>query len=735
MRRVVSCCLLLLLLQMHRADAQSLSLYDIDTRAYPLLRAKLLLYDSEGKRVESLSPDELLLTENGVQRRVLRVDCPPVVPLSPISAVLTIDASGSMDGPGLVLAQAAANAWIDAFPAGQSECALTSFNFSNVLHQDFTNDRALLRSAVSGLTAGGGTSFDAAFTKPFAGALRVATRGKHRKVVVLLTDGHATGDETAILAMARQTGTRIYCVTLDNRMPDILRNAAEQTGGRWFENVRDAAEAAAIFRSILDMAQDLPPCVIEWESAGCDYIRSVVCEAPALRARGTATYSVSSDDLPLLDMSPSRVIAFGEIAPGSFGTQSVTITAKHADVEIRSILPEFGMFVISDFGGSPPPFTLLQGQSRTLTIRYNAVDSGYVICRFDVQTSACDGGFFATAGTPGTGRDWRTITLLHPNGGEVFVAGSDTVITWKGVAPTDPVNLEYSTNNGATWLRVATNISGLSYLWRVPNTPSDLCLVRVTTRLPLTVPQGMVIVPAGTFAMGDLTGMGSQEERPSHTVTLTEAFLMSETEITQRQWIDVMGVNPSITLGERHPVHGVSWLEAITYCNKRSGLEGLDSCYLANGSLMYCDFGKNGYRLPTEAEWEHACRAGSSLDFSSGSMQEPYCTPVDPALDRTGWYCGNTGDPKSIAEKSPNALGLYDMHGNAGELCWDAFTGYLTSDQTDPAGQNPRPVGMSAPVRGGHWKESATGCRSSRRDQVATNRPRVTDGFRVVRTY
>jgi formylglycine-generating enzyme required for sulfatase activity len=733
-RQVVLRCLFVLLLPM-AAGAQSLSLYDVDTRAYPLLRAKLLLYDNLGRRVGALSPAELLLTENALPRNIVRVECPPAVQPEPISAVLTIDASGSMEGHGLELAKAAAGAWIDAFPQGQSECAVTSFNFSNVLHQDFTNDRASLRRAVNGLRAGGGTSFDAALWHQFAGALPVLARGRHNRIVVLLTDGYAAGDAQTILAAARQLNARIYAVTLDNRMPDVLRTVTEQTGGRWFENVRNADEAASIFRSILDMAQDIPPCIIEWESDGCDFIRNVLCVAPGYGASGGASYTLTADMLPLLEFTPSRVVAFGEVPAPSTVRKTVTVTARNTDVLIRSIAAEFPMFVIEDYGGGPPPFTLLRGQSRTLTLRYNAADSGYVVCRFFVDTDACESGFFATAGTPGMGRDRRTIRLMHPNGGEVFVAGSDTVITWEGVAPTDAVNLDYSTNTGATWLPVARNVTGLAYLWRVPNTPSDHCLVRVTARLPDQIPSGMVIIPAGTFSRGDLIGTGSTEERPAHRVTLTRSYMMSVTEITQRQWLEVMQGNPSGIIGETLPVHSVSWVQAVEYCNRRSVLEGLDTCYVINGSMVYCDFGKNGYRLPTEAEWEYACRAGTATDYWSGAMREPYCSPTDAALDYAGWYCGNTADPMPAGQKVANSYGLRDVHGNVAELVWDVFAAYPSVDQTDPVGQNPRSSALNAVLRGGHWRESATGCRASRRDQAAARIARMTDGFRVVRTY
>lgn len=728
-------CLIAFLIPSFIAFSQSFTLFHPDARAYPLMRAGFYFFDADGNRVLDLMAGEFVLTENGELRRIVSVQCPPPQEPKAISAVLTIDVSGSMSGEGMALAREAAGAWIDAFPAGLSECAITSFTTQNALHQDFTNDRTLLRAAVAGLNSGGGTSFDAALLFPFAGALPVAARGRHRKVIVLLTDGHATGSERAIIDEARRIDARIFCITLDNIMPDVLRRIAEETGGQCFENVTSIEDARRVYRSILELAQEIPPCIITWESEGCAYYRDVRCELPGRGAVARNAYSVTDAELPRLVIEPGRVIEFGPVAPGNSAESVVKLRAEGHAVTIAGITPELPLFTITEYGGAPPPFVLQAGEQRVLKLRYTAEDSAYVICRVLFETNACDAGFFATAGAPGSGRDRRVIRLLHPNGGEVFVAGSDTLITWEGVAPTDPVRLEYSTDNGATWRRIAENVTGLSYAWRVPATPSEYCLARVTAPLRGTQPDDMVIIPAGSFIMGDLIGNGSPDEHPTSRITITRPFLMSRTEITLRQWRAVDMRSGSVTGPDDTPIRGFEAREAMRYCNARSLAEDLDSCYRFAGADVYCDFDANGYRLPTEAEWEYACRAGNNDDFHSGRMTEPYCLPLDPNLDATAWYCGNAAlGPVGVGQKMENSFGLYDMHGNVREICWGDYDAAYTGDsKLDPRGPNPLTTAHRIVVRGGGYSDLASACRSAVRHWTMLPGSGSMTGFRVVR--
>jgi formylglycine-generating enzyme required for sulfatase activity len=257
---------------------------------------------------------------------------------------------------------------------------------------------------------------------------------------------------------------------------------------------------------------------------------------------------------------------------------------------------------------------------------------------------------------------------------------------------------------------------------------------------PLT-PNGarnMVLIPARTFRMGNLTNnpIGDPDEKPAHTVTITQLFHMNRTEVTQAQWKTVMGSNPSYFKGDSLPVERVSWYDAVEYCNRLSKSEGLDTCYRGSGRSTTCDFTANGYRLPTEAEWEYACRGWTETDFYTGNITNSGCTPLDPALNRAGWYCGNENTKtRNVGLKEPNAFGLFDMHGNVWEWCWDWYSdSYFTANPAiDPRGPA---RGSYRVLRGGSWFDYAGICRSSSRYSFIDPDLRFNYiGFRIVKTY
>ena len=156
----------------------------------------------------------------------------------------------------------------------------------------------------------------------------------------------------------------------------------------------------------------------------------------------------------------------------------------------------------------------------------------------------------------------------------------------------------------------------------------------------------------------------------------------------------------------------------------------MDPAYEVNGTHVSWDQLANGYRLPTESEWEYACRAGSTTAFYNGGITRLICN-IDPNLDQIGWYCGNaSAKTHEVAEKLPNAWGLYDMSGNVEEWCWDWY-GVYPGTETDPVGPD---SGAWRVKRGGSWNGSAQGCRSATRDRAGPGYSIQYLGFRPARS-
>ncbi len=231
----------------------------------------------------------------------------------------------------------------------------------------------------------------------------------------------------------------------------------------------------------------------------------------------------------------------------------------------------------------------------------------------------------------------------------------------------------------------------------------------------------MVIVEGGTFLMGSNDGMPS--ERPVHQVTI-QSFFIGKYEVTQELWERVVGNNPSEFKGSRKPMESVSWYDVIEFCNKLSQMEGRQRAYSGNGSSICCDFNSNGYRLPTEAEWEFAARGGNK---SKG-----YAYSGSNRLDEVAWYNVNSGKTThEVGTKQPNELGVYDMSGNVWEWCWDWKGDYSLESKTNPRGDNPTASHVN---RGGSWYSGAGFCRVAHRDAGSPVIKFNILGFRLART-
>ncbi|MCD6328514.1 formylglycine-generating enzyme family protein [bacterium] len=219
-----------------------------------------------------------------------------------------------------------------------------------------------------------------------------------------------------------------------------------------------------------------------------------------------------------------------------------------------------------------------------------------------------------------------------------------------------------------------------------------------------------VWIPPGEFWMGSPKSEKKRfnNEGPLHTVRIAKGFWLGKFEVTQAEYERVMGKNPSHFKGSSHPVESLSWNDAVEFCGKLSGQSGAI------------------YRLPTEAEWEYACRAGTTTRFNTGDS--------DSELGRAGWYAGNSRrKTHDVGQKAPNAWGLFDMHGNVWEWCsdWYGEDYYGSSPGVDPTGPG---SGSRRVIRGGSWYNLARYCRSAARYRYDPRYRYFNIGLRVARS-
>jgi len=297
-----------------------------------------------------------------------------------------------------------------------------------------------------------------------------------------------------------------------------------------------------------------------------------------------------------------------------------------------------------------------------------------------------------------------------------------------------PCTIEYSTNlsSGAAWtaLTNCTLFGGSMQVVDSNATPGSFRFYRAE----ISVPAGMAWIPAGTFVMGSPTNEPDRSTNElQHTVTLTNGYFIGKYLVTQGSYLSLMDTNPSYfstnggyTQDLSLPVETVSWGDASNYC------EALTAQQQASGQLLANWF----YRLPSESEWEYACRAGTTNPFYSGGGltstqanfdgEYPYVAGVGTSNNVNGVFLGKT---TNVGSYPANPAGLYDMAGNVWEWCQDWYGSYPTGSVINPLGPA---TGTNRVFRGGALNSIGADCRSAQRDSAAPTERLNTIGFRVV---
>jgi formylglycine-generating enzyme required for sulfatase activity len=319
--------------------------------------------------------------------------------------------------------------------------------------------------------------------------------------------------------------------------------------------------------------------------------------------------------------------------------------------------------------------------------------------------------------------DAPTVRLgaVQNSGGTAGVCNGTYLVDWDAFQAANPTAL------GNPWV-AGDKVFAQSW-YRDPLAPKSSSLsnaLELTMTPPVPVPcvtpiPAMVVIPAGTFEMGSSAPdvapyFNTTSQQPVHSVTLSYCFWMGATEVTQAQYSALMGTNPSQLPGANRPVEFTTWSSAQAYC------AALTAQQLALGNVPP----GYQYRLPTEAEWEYACRAGSTTEFNVGPSL--VCSQANIIFSHHSPFGCNSNSTVPVASYAPNAWGLYDMHGNVWEWCLDSFASYSAGAVTDPFVTG----SIDRVIRGGAWFLGSHRCRSAERryDFSVIGVPGV--GFRVV---
>ena len=370
----------------------------------------------------------------------------------------------------------------------------------------------------------------------------------------------------------------------------------------------------------------------------------------------------------------------------------------------------------------------------------------------------------------------------------------DVYYDFSGGVPPYTVSLQGSSDGGVTWTLPVTTVSGnvgagvtagtnrlvtwsAGADWAGQISANVKFRVNVTDSAPPPAPDGFALIPAGSFQMGDQSNplVGSSVELPVHSVYVS-AFYIGKYEVTKEEWdtVRAWGTNNGYTdlpvgngsyasKGANHPVHSINWYAMVKWCNARSDKDNLTPCYTVGG-LIYktgssepdCNWNANGYRLPSEAEWEKAARsslAGKNFPWGTDTISQSQAnyrvdssngttnyfsydvTPRPPATGTTYYNPSYTagGDPYSspVGSFAPNGYGLYDMVGNMEEWCWDRYAAYPSTSQTDPRGAA---SGSRRVFRGGSWPYGAVFCRVAWRNDNEPTLSHIAIGFRMARS-
>lgn len=484
MKKIIFIIITTLLINFQILNSNNLELYNINTDNFPEITADLIYI----KNFKSVEINNIDFKENGIEITP-KLTCPDASNPEPVSVILTIDVSASMGSiidfannySRLKIAKDAAKLWVDNMDySNNSECAITSFSTQSYLNQNFSKNTDQLNNVINEMQPLRSTSFNEGILGLPGGGATVAKNAKHKNVIIFLTDGISEIDYNTALNALNENNSIFYPIGFENNLTPELKDLAKATGGIFYEKVNSAETLLSIYEKLLFITSGAKPCKLEWESQSC-LIDNIIDITVNDETNQIYNYTIGANKLLKIKYKNTNYIKFGIVTTGTSATEEITIEAINDDIYIENIINNNNNFTI-EWTSNQPPFTLKVGETASFDLTYNANDELYTAVAFQFNTDACSGKkFYASAGDQDLGNKDIEIKLEFPNGGEKFLALSDTIINYSGVAPDDNVLIEFSSDDGYSWSDLSKDVNNHKYDWsKLPDINSDSCLIRAS---------------------------------------------------------------------------------------------------------------------------------------------------------------------------------------------------------------------------------------------------------------
>ncbi len=451
-------------------NAQNIRITYLNTDNYPEIEAGFVATTTEGMKIYNSTIEDFSISENNHQNKILEV-INPKHNYQPVSVVIMIDISLSMQGKRLDLVKEGLVDFIDQIPLETSEVAIACFSDESYVYTDFTQSKNRLISALNRLQNINGTNFDNAFLNPYQGALAIGEGAKNKKVVVFVTDGLGATDTEKIASVANKMSATVYALNVVLSIPKDLNALTEKTNGKSFERIGTKSQFRQAASVIFKELECTDYGTIRWLSKlNCEITKPVQFKYKSSLLE--FDYDVPAEKTGKLEANPS-LIQFGAAKVGLEQMQGLRVTPLNIPATVKSIeVDPQSPFKLAD--SIKFPIKLKPEETFNSKIKFTAAEAGLYENKLLIKTEECP----EVSVTLLAGGE-EQIKLVFPKGGEIFSVGEDTSIIWEGVKKTQPVEISYRMKEKDNW-KTIEKASQLKYLWHLPSDTSSKVQVKLT---------------------------------------------------------------------------------------------------------------------------------------------------------------------------------------------------------------------------------------------------------------